>query len=409
MKTLCLFANMFPYGKGEAYLESEISHYHTFDKVYICALMLRKEAEKTCRPVPKSTTIVPVRFASKIVYVFWAFSVLFDKVFYTEIGKLIQQRRLRVSRIKRLVIYLCRAHYEANQVFKKIGKSIAQDEIVFYSYRFEYQPYVACLVRKKYKRPDIQIVSRAHGYDLYEERNKDQYIPCREFLLKNLSFVYPCSKYGTEYLAGKYQDYTHKIITKYLGTKDYGLQKEAKNEGSFTVVSCSNVLPVKRIDRIVETLKHLSLPKVRWVHYGDGEIMQEIKQAVRDLPASVEAELKGAMFNQALLREYKEQYFDLFINLSDSEGLPVSIMEAMSFGIPCVATNVGGTAELVIDGYNGLLVEPTDSPKMIALKIEENISRLPSFRSNARRSWEKAFEEGRNYAEFVHTLKELAH
>ena len=137
--------------------------------------------------------------------------------------------------------------------------------------------------------------------------------------------------------------------------------------------------------------------------------MQEIKQAVRDLPASVEAELKGAMFNQALLREYKEQYFDLFINLSDSEGLPVSIMEAMSFGIPCVATNVGGTAELVIDGYNGLLVEPTDSPKMIALKIEESISRLPSFRSNARRSWEKAFEEGRNYAEFVRTLKELAH
>lgn len=47
----------------------------------------------------------------------------------------------------------------------------------------------------------------------------------------------------------------------------------------------------------------------------------------------------------------------MFINVSSSEGLPVSIMEACSFGIPIIATNVGGTAEIVQAGVNGILLK----------------------------------------------------
>ena len=44
------------------------------------------------------------------------------------------------------------------------------------------------------------------------------------------------------------------------------------------------------------------------------------------------------------------------MNVSESEGIPVSIMEASSFGIPVIATNVGGVGEIVENGYNGLLL-----------------------------------------------------
>jgi len=44
-----------------------------------------------------------------------------------------------------------------------------------------------------------------------------------------------------------------------------------------------------------------------------------------------------------VLNYYASNPVDVFINTSSSEGLPVSIMEAMSFGIPVIATNVGGT------------------------------------------------------------------
>lgn len=42
MKTLCIFANEFPYGSWEAYLETEVKFYSEFDKVYIFSLQLRK-------------------------------------------------------------------------------------------------------------------------------------------------------------------------------------------------------------------------------------------------------------------------------------------------------------------------------------------------------------------------------
>lgn len=46
MKTLCIFANEFPYGSWEAYLETEVKFYSEFDKVYIFSLQLRKEHAK---------------------------------------------------------------------------------------------------------------------------------------------------------------------------------------------------------------------------------------------------------------------------------------------------------------------------------------------------------------------------
>jgi glycosyltransferase involved in cell wall biosynthesis len=51
---------------------------------------------------------------------------------------------------------------------------------------------------------------------------------------------------------------------------------------------------------------------------------------------------------------------DVFVLTSLSEGLPNAPLEAMSVGIPCILTNVGGCGEIVRDGFNGFLVEPGD-------------------------------------------------
>jgi len=59
---------------------------------------------------------------------------------------------------------------------------------------------------------------------------------------------------------------------------------------------------------------------------------------------------------------------DIFVLSSDWEGLPIAIIEALSAGLPVVATNVGGVSEIVSDAVNGFLVE-RDSAKMLADKI----------------------------------------
>jgi glycosyltransferase involved in cell wall biosynthesis len=49
---------------------------------------------------------------------------------------------------------------------------------------------------------------------------------------------------------------------------------------------------------------------------------------------------------------------DAFVLTSHIEGLPFSVLEAMSCGLPCVVTNVGGNAEAVVHGVNGLVINP---------------------------------------------------
>ena len=226
MKTLCLFTNEFPYGTWEAYLETEVKFYDQFDKVYVFALQLRKEHSKTRRALPENFTVIPIWYAPRWKYLINSIRVLNDPNLYKELFSMIKRKQLGIKRIIDLFVYLSRANYE----MRKIKKSISLDEIkdaIFYSYRFEYQPYVALLLKKVLKTNN-KIVSRAHRYDLYEEFRKNKYIPCREILLKNIDVVYPCSEDGKNYLQNKFPRYKSKIKTSFLGTKGYGVEQYKK-------------------------------------------------------------------------------------------------------------------------------------------------------------------------------------
>jgi glycosyltransferase involved in cell wall biosynthesis len=55
---------------------------------------------------------------------------------------------------------------------------------------------------------------------------------------------------------------------------------------------------------------------------------------------------------------------DLFVLSSGKEGLPLSLSEAMAYGLPCIATDVGGNAEIITHGETGLIVEPRNSQEL---------------------------------------------
>ena len=63
-------------------------------------------------------------------------------------------------------------------------------------------------------------------------------------------------------------------------------------------------------------------------------------------------------------------HFDLFVQSSYTEGLPNVILEACAASVPVVATDVGGTAEIIEDGVSGFLVPPGDSETLAARMLE---------------------------------------
>lgn len=405
MKKLCLFTNEFPYGNWEPYLETEIEYYDNFEEIYIFSLQLRREHAKSVRKMSDKYKVVPVYYVARWKYLLNAFRVLKDKNLYVEIRRLKNRKMLNIKRLIDLFVFFSRADYEMRMIAKSVSKEEIEDAI-FYSYRFEYQPYVALLL-KKHLGLDNKIVARAHRYDLYEDRRPNKYIPCREILLENIEAVFPCSQQGTDYLGEKYPRYSKKISTKFLGTKDYG-SLEYRRTNEWRIVSCSNLVPVKRIELIIKSLMNMTDTKIVWTHFGDGELREELEKLSKGVPNNIQIVFRGHISNEELMRSYKNELFDLFLNVSSSEGIPVSIMEAMSFGIPCIATDVGGTREIVENRLNGFLLEEKFEVEQLTNLIYRFIN-MPDreylkFREEARKSWEKKYDADKNYLEFSRLL-----
>jgi glycosyltransferase involved in cell wall biosynthesis len=89
---------------------------------------------------------------------------------------------------------------------------------------------------------------------------------------------------------------------------------------------------------------------------GEGPDRPAVEAEILELELEGRVQLMGERFDvPALLADS-----DVFVLSSRSEGLPMAVLEAMAAGIPVVASNVGGVAELVVDGETGVLVPPGD-------------------------------------------------
>lgn len=324
MKKLMLFANEFPYGTWEPYLEEETEYYIGFKQIIICSLQFRDEHASSIRKLNVPCDIVPVRYVRRVQYFWESFTVLRDINLYKEIFMLVKNKQLTFGTLTDLFVFLSRAHHEA-RVIDKALEDLDKENIVLYSYRFEYQPYVAILLKKNWKLKG-KIICRAHGYDLYEKRHKNNYIPMRKVILEAVDAVYPCSMNGVSYLQNKYPEYAEKVVVKYLGTKDYGLGPEPERKGKYRIVSCSGVTEVKRIDRIIDALALIKDIDIEWTHYGDGPLFDELKaDAAAKLNGNITCVLNGNVEHGKSMEEYCRIPYDLFVNVSSSEGIPVSI------------------------------------------------------------------------------------
>lgn len=233
---------------------------------------------------------------------------------------------------------------------------------------------------------------RLHGFDLYEEERG--FSPLRASLFTSVDNVVPISEDGRRYLANKYPDVLDedRLILARLGTQDYGLSPDPALNQPLTVVSCSSVVPVKRVDSILSAVSTLAEDQpVRWIHFGTGDLFDELEQKTKTALSNnpnLTVDLRGQTANPEIMEYYQNNPVHVFVNASDSEGVPVSIMEALSFGIPVVATAVGGTAEIVgADLGTGIALPQRPADAELAAAIKEVAKNRESY--DPRSAWER--------------------
>lgn len=310
------------------------------------------------------------------------------KIMYVEIH--------RATNLKKDLVRLCKA------------KNLNPSDCVFYSYWHDYKALALAMLRKE--NQSIKCVARSHGWDNFADRHTPPYLPFKSFMIDNLSQTYSISDAGKyyfeQYLNRKFDN---KVAVSRLGKFNGRQPNMDKQSDSVLICSCSNIIPVKQVDKIIEVLSHLQTNNIRWVHFGDGPLRAELETMAVNTLQRVEFEFRGIVANDKILDFYADNYVDLFINLSSSEGIPVSIMEVLSAGIPVIATNVGGTGEAVNEN-NGFLV-PSDFDSMYVAGIIDKYlcvskEEQKAYRQNAYDFWKQHYEAEKNYEEFctmIHT------
>jgi glycosyltransferase involved in cell wall biosynthesis len=262
------------------------------------------------------------------------------------------------------------------------------------------------------------LVSRLHRYDIYEESSRNNYIPLKRQYISKYNKLFTISEQAKQYLLDQYQAREDLVEVSRLGVDVPSSTTKTSTSEAFHLLSVSYCSPVKRIEKIIKALA-LMAPKngdlkICWTHIGGGELLKTLRAEAKEKLSNfsnVTFSFMGNLTNKDVKHFLATTAVDGFINVSESEGVPVSIMEAMSHGIPAIATDVGGVSELVTE-QNGMLLNPDINDEELALSLTRFIKEMrgdSQLRKNAKEMVFENYNAEKNYKDFIEQiLSEIA-
>lgn len=393
MRNLYLFTVKFPYTKyAECFLENELTYLSKkFDHIQITPL--EREGMEVKQLPSNCSASIPL-FLNKKKFIIRG---LFNWLVVRKMMPMLFRNNTIIDKVRRQD--WLKAYFTANNLLnsaevKKIAKRLSKDDVCYF-YWGKWSNVMAYFWQGR-----CHMVSRFHGEDdLWEECHKG-YLPLRAEVAKSLDVAAFISKKGEKYFKERYPECKTRVFP--LGSNDIDYCKRTPSE-KIRVLSCSTVSSLKRVTLIYESLLAVEGKEIEWTHIGNGPMMDELELMVRKhQEARVDVNLLGAKKHDEVMDYYTKHCFDVFINLSTNEGVPVSIMEAISCDIPVVATNVGGNSEIVTE-ETGLLVNADPLPGEVAVAINKVIH--SSY--EPRLFWEKHYDAAKNYGAFADFLSKL--
>lgn len=419
-RALVMLTDSFPFNVGEEFIEQEIDIVCAqFDKVLIIPMRTRSADAKQTRPLPANA--VAVAPASSVPLPWWVTTVLRVPQVLRRSPSLYENCPAK-NRTRALIDarFAANAVDLFNQARKIINKEMLSefDSVVFYAYWLHTPAAVGALMRKYLMDAPRKgvVVSRAHAYDVDEKDSRYKYLPARRFLLDELDHVYPISDYAAQFLRNHGERRSGQIQVRRLGVPEVPVVCRERSQ-TVSILSCSHMAPYKRIDLMTEAIGELEKRgwDIHWQHVGESNpdrLAHARDLAARLCPNST-VEFLGHLPNSAARQRYTDPAITLFLNTSDGEGVPVSVMEAQAAGLPVVATSAGGTAEIVHDGINGVIVPVETAAGAIADAIEKvaraDEAAYQRMCEQARQTWSEMSNARKQYEEFALHLSELSH
>jgi len=400
---LVFFTEGFPYGNIEAFIETEIIFLAEYFSC-ISILPFKTRPSEKLRSVPKNVEYLPPLFSFNKMKLIFKGIFNFSPIFFV-FPEFFKKRVYRRTRwIKK---WMEASLYIRAMLNHKVLKPFLNQTNKLQIFYFYWGTGAGFLLPFLPQKSNVTKIVRFHNSDLYEDLGSG-YIPYRDKQLKKTDAAVFISDHGLKYLTNKYPTIHFKKKIHRLGVFDRGISKRSE-DGIFRIVSCSHLVSFKRIPLIVEALKKLEID-VEWTHIGGGPEEAKVNSMIHYLPDNIRAELMGYIKNEEVLAFYSSNPVDLFINVSEREGVPVSIMEALSAGIPVFATDVCGVNEIVDDTVGRLLPASIESDKLASeLKKFYNIplSTKISLGKNAKERWKRMCRAEEVYIRFGKFLRSL--
>ena len=219
----------------------------------------------------------------------------------------------------------------------------------------------------KYGKNDVIKIAQEH----HHHNNNKKYINRLQHNYKNIDYL--CAL--TTSLKKDYEMFLSKnkhtkIIT--LPNMLDNIPREKSNLKNKNLITISRLDPGKRNNEIIDIVKNLNDKEVKLTIIGDGQEFKNLQEQICNLNLEEQVTLTGYLSKE----EIKNYFLDssIFLMASISEGLPMVLLEAMSYGLPCIAYETeSGVNDIIDNNINGFVIKDRNKKEYIN-KLKELLS-----------------------------------
>ena len=387
-RKLILFTSTFPFGKHENnFIKYEIEELNKLFKEI--EIINHKSTSKNSILGKKLNKIRTNQNFSEQINIFnitrtFFFKTIFQKIFWEEINSIMFQGSF-ITKLKMCVLEITYALI----LFDFLKKSkINYKDTILYSFWSNFTLITFSMIKEIH--PDAKVVARSLGSDLngFIYNKNDDYVPYKKIKFSSLNKLVLLGKYQKKFLKNSIIK-SKNILISPLGVYKQKFVKRKVEKNVIIFLSCGNFIEAKNNILMIDFLRRFSKKTRRKVHFiiiGEGKLKNKIFKQLNNNKKNFIYSYHKHVNNFVEFVKLKKVNF--FLNFSSQEGMPFTVMETMSIGIPTISSDIKPNKYLVKNnGYLFNLFNYENSIEQVIKKINFDLNNKKLYYNKCLRSY----------------------